>query len=406
MTVNETPAVEQTETGAVLGLSREEFGYDVPVIDQTVIVRPGQFSLEPTAIAGNFFWAILFAVVMGISSVMLKHLIALDEERVRRVLRRLPFQAVFTLFVIWLMHILVPDTFAQGTTAAATSSVLKIPVYALLFFLVVGTSNYIFNNLVGANIEKSGTRLWNETLPDRVWFIVILTLAYGVVGAHINPQFNLFPGQQLGIILIAVATIIFSLCFKDMVMYGLTKKRKMSGRFRANVGGFAIAVMCVVLDRSFALNPGYIYGVPLGLLITSQLFEEREGFFEFLSIVWVFAFTVIVWIIGAFLSPYPALFDFMNLLFVLLVEDAFFELLPLPYLTGGAIFSWKKLAWFAEFVVVTFFLFHTLFNPQGTVYNIAQSPPTLSAIVLLGCYAVGVLLLWAYVRWGQGKRSA
>lgn len=399
---------EETSTGWLdpAFFRRENFGYTVPVIDPAAIVRPAAFDLSNEAVAGNLLWAILIALVMGVSGVILGRLMASNESLVKRILGRLPLQAVITVLLLWLIQTLVPDASAQGFDLSSVS-LFQIPFYALAFFLVVGTSNYIFNNAINAEGDTFGQLVANRPflskfsnyayLSAKKWFIVLLIIGYGILGAHINPEFSLLPGRQLGIILIVALSIVLSACLKDVMLYLMSRFWDMPGRFRANIAGFAIALVCIVLSRTLNLSPGYIYGVPVGLLILSTLYREREGYFEFLSIVWVLLLATIVWVAGSFVGPYEVLTDILNLFFVILVEDAFFEMLPLPYLAGGSIFRWRKVAWAVQFVTVVFFLFHTLFNPQGTIMNLAQEPPAAATLMLLFCYAAGVFLLWAYI---------
>jgi len=406
--------LSQTASGQIVSLldpqnfRRERFGYGVPVIDPVAIIHPSRISLEPGAIAGNLFLAILIASVMALSGFMFRRLIASDEERVRKILQRLPFQLLLTLLIIWVVRLLVPAASAQGLETMS-ASLLRIPLYAFLFFLIVGTSNYLFNNMLNAEGDKlrviSGI-FSEDHLSGKKWFLPLLILGYGIVGAHINPSFSLLPGRELGILLITAVAIVFSVCVKDVILSFLARFWGMPVRFRANVSGFAIAVVCIALSRAFALSPGYIYGVPLILLIVSQLYKKREGFFEFFGILWILLLAGICWMLGSSFGSYEILTDLFNLLFVMLAEDAFFEMLPLPYLAGGVIYNWKKSLWFLQAVTVIFFLFHTLFNPQGTVLNLTQSPPAASALVLLFCYAVGVFLLWAFVVWGRKPSEA
>ncbi len=379
---------------------REDFGYSIPVIDPSIIVRIDRLNLTSEAITTHLLLALLVAFILGLCGVVLQRLVHLDEKFMKKFLSMLPFQAVITLLLIWIVHSIVPTAFAQDGQALFGIPTWLIPAYAGLFFLVVGSSNYLFNSILvteGERVEAKFSKL--APLRNHAWFILLVLLGYGIIGAHINPEFSLLPGEQLGIALVTITGLVFSVCIKDTALLFLAKKWKVSGRFRANIGGFAIAVVCILLTRAFALNPGYIYGLPIALLLSTTLVRQREGLFEFLGILWLLFLAAAMWLIGPSLAAYPVLFDLSNLLFVLLVEDAFFELLPLPYLAGGTIFHWKKWVWLVQFVTVLFFLFATLFNPQGTINSLLETPPTMVALTLLGCYAVGVFVLWGYMVW-------
>ncbi len=377
---------------------RAWLGYNTPVIDPSGIRFPATISRSPQTIGTNLLLAILIACAVCCTGIAFRHLKVAHPKRLSVILSRLPLQALLTVLLIWLIDLLIPQAFAQEGGVLHVASTLIIPLYAVVFFVVVGTSNYLFNNILNSDGQTALARFTgNARVYERAWFMLLLLLGYGIIGAHINPDFNLLPGRELGILLIAVVCIIVSACIKDTGLSILARTWKMPGRFRANVGGFAVAVVCVLLSRELQLNPGYLYGVPLVLLIASSLLKEREGFFEFLGILWIMLLAGVVWIVTPALSAYPVLFDLCCVLFVLLAEDAFFELLPLPYLAGGTIFQWNKALWFLQFVAVMFFLLHTLFNPQGTIVNLVESPPAAATFLLLGCYAIGVFLLWAYL---------
>lgn len=383
--------------------NRESFGYTEPIIDPDAIVRPSEFSLDPHAIAGNGILALLFALVVALSGVVLSRLLVSDEARVKQILGRLPFQLALTLLLFWLLDAFIPDVSAQGFAGATSVSLLKIPLFAFIFFLVVGGSNFLFNNILTTEGDRFNTFVLSR-FSGKSWFILVLVLVYGVIGAYINPEFRI-PEEQLGMAIIVILSIVLSACMKDVVLFLLARFWRLPSWFKANVSGLVVAAVCVIISRSFQLSPGYIYGIPVGVVIASTVYSKRESFFEFLGILWLLVLALIVWVLGSFLTNYPVPLDILNLLFVIMIEDAFLELLPLPYLAGGAIFRWRKLLWFLEFTLAAFLLFHTLFNPEGTIVNLEQSPPALSAVLLLGCYAAGVFLLWAYIVWGRKRAT-
>jgi len=397
-------SASSTGSGVVVAgtWDREAFGYTSPVI------RPPRFSLSTPAIFGNVSIALAFAVVIMLSGMIIQHLMRIDGVLVRQILRRLPAQFIVTLILFLLLRSFIPTASAQGFADPAAASFLQIPFFALLFFLVVGLSNVLFNNMLVAEgdtihgflLSKPWIRkLHREGISKRAWFILILSVLYGLIGGYVNPDFSILPGKEIGILFVTVFTIMVSVYLKDLMAFGISRKWRHPSWFQAHVGGLLIAVICILLTRVFGLDPGYIYGVPAGFLIAEGLSQRREGLMESLGLFWVVILACAVWFAGMALSGYEVPFDIFNLLFVILIEDAFLDMLPLPSLAGEAIFRWKKALWFLQFTLVSFLLFHTLFNPEGTISGLEQSPPALMAVVLLGCYAAGILLLWGYVAW-------
>lgn len=384
------------------------------MIDPASIAHLEEVSRSGDVIGTNILLSLLFTIVIGLSGLVFAFLSRLAPELLHRVLRRLPLQLVITLLLIWLWNVFVPAASAQGLTAASGVSLLSLPLYAFLFFLVIGVSNFIFNNIVTSEGDAIHEFIVSHPLLDRIigggkrlshekWLVLLLIFAYGIVGAYINPQFSLFPSHQVGIVLVTVIAIILSAYFKDFMRFLLARSWKCNAWFKANVGGLVVSVTCVLLSRHLGLSPGYIYGVPVGLFIVSALYTQHEGRFEFIGLLWLILLGIVVWLVTPFAAGYQVPTDILNLLFVLAVEHAFIELLPLPFLAGSTIFRWKKFLWAAEFLVITFLLFHTFINPKGTVYSLEQSPPTMTTLMLLACYAGGVFVLWAYIVWSKRK---
>ncbi len=389
--------------------NRECFWYRDPIIDPAAIVHPSEFTVG----WANVLLAVLTTIIVGLSGLLLASFGAADAKRVREILRRLPLQAFFALVLLWLIQGFIPTAAAQGTETLRMS-LYALYLYVGVFFVVVNMSNFIFNNIVTSDGDKIHQFVVSHPILDRFvsegrnlshekWLIVLLLIAYGVVGAHISPGFSLFPQEQIGIVFVTTAAIILSAYFKDFARFLLARAWKFPSWFKANVAGLFVAFICVALTRSLALSPGYIYGVPVGLFIVAAHYHQREGLFESLGLLWLMGVALILWMCSPLLAPYAVASDAINLFFVIAIEHAFIETFPLPYLAGGSIFRWKKVVWAAQFALIVFLLFQTLFNPKGTIVGLVQSPPAVATLSLLGAYVIGVLLLWVYIVWGRKK---
>lgn len=387
----------------------------MPVIDLSGIASPGEAFTSPILI--NLFLALLMTIVFAVSGIVMGRLTVTDAKRVQTLFDRLPLQVFLTLVILSILQFLIPDAHAQGFAGATSPSLLRIPLYAAVFFLVVGSSNYLFNNLVTSEGDRVHEWIVAHPLVRRMtgrtsgrlstegWLIIALFIAYGVIGAFINPQFHLIPSAQIGIALITTISVIVSGYLKDLVRFALARTWRFQAWFKANVAGLFIAVACIALSRSLALSPGYIYGAPIGLFIASSSYAKREGLFESLGMLGAMVIALLLWMLTPFTSSYQVLSDLCNLFFVIVAEHTFFEMLPLPYLAGGSIFRWRVLVWGIECVAILFLLLQTLFNPKGTMVGLAQSPPCVTTLLLLGCYTVGILLLWGWIVWGRKKRG-
>ncbi len=409
-------STSSSSSGAALGIfnpenfRRENFGYTIPIIDTENMAQPEDLPIPMPVVLSNLFYALLFTIVMALSGVILQYLYRTNEAELSRILRRLPFQAVLTALLVWVFRFFLPVASAQGVDWQSSVSMFHIPVLAFTFFMVIGASNYLFDNIISEKGTRANAVVGKAVFgkffqPDprevksQKWLVLLLIVVYGLAGAYINPSFSLIPAAQIGMTVITIAAVLISAYTKDSISYLMARLWKYSPLFRANVFGLFFAITCVLLGRAMELNPGYIYGLPISLFFIRLADEKQEGMLNFFGIAWMLLIATAMWFLAPQMKAYEVLHDFFNIVFVILIEGAFLEMLPLPYLTGGSVYQWKRFAWAGGFTMIVFLLFQTLFNPQSTIMHLAKSPPTLSALMILGCYAAGVFILWGYLMW-------
>lgn len=282
---------------------------------------------------------------------------------------------------------------------------------AILIFLIVGLACFLFNNVIeahGDQINKFTKKvpllnIFDEKNQNKYGFvkkliILLFLLIFAFVAAHINPDFNFFEQKNLGILIITLATIIIATYAKDIIRFVIARRNDWKAFFKPNVLGLFLAIGCVAISRNLEIPPGYLFGIPIGLFILSKQFEENEGKFEFSSLSWMLFMVLVAWFLIPFVSGYEMLSDLSNLLFVILLEGLFFELFPITYLPGGAIFKWSKISWAIMFGLVSFMLLHTLFNPNSTVTAIGENTPTKNTLIILGIFVGVCFAVWGIAR--------
>ncbi len=317
---------------------RENIGYQNPILDYNYISGPWEISRDPFVIGTNVFLAILIFLVVGLASFLFNNVIEAHGDEINKFTKRIPVLKLF-----------------QSENMHKKNIIKKIILFAML-------------------------------------------LIFGVVAAHISPDFNLLKQKNLGIIIVTVASIIIATYAKDMWRFVVAGRNGWVAFFKPNVLGLLLAIMCVVLSRNLEIPPGYLFGIPMGLFIFSKQFERNEGKFEFSALTWMFFMTIAVWFITPYTKEYEIIFDLFNLLYVILLEGLFFELFPITYLPGKAIYKWSKFAWGLIFITVSFLLLHTLFNPNSTLSAIKDSPPTKNTLMILG-----IFVLTSFFVWGMAK---
>ncbi|MFH1533555.1 MAG: hypothetical protein ABID64_01340 [Nitrospirota bacterium] len=317
---------------------REKFGYENPILDDAYIKSPSEISRDPEVIGSNILLAILIFLVVGIASFLFNNVIEVHGDEINKFTKKIPLLNLF---------------------------------------------------------EKSKLRKNSFT---RKIVLLILLILFGLVAAHITPEFSLFEQKNLGILIITVATVILATYAKDMMRFFLARKWNCPAFFKPNILGLFLAVICVVLSRNLAIPPGYLFGIPMGLFIFAEKFDRNEGKFEYYSLTWMFLMAIAVWFATPYTANYEVVHDLFNLLYIILLEGVFFELFPLTFLPGEAIFKWSKIAWASIFGAVSFLILHSLFNPNSTFSAINENPPTKNTLIILGIFVATSVVIWGIAK--------
>ncbi len=382
---------------------RDNFGYDMPFIDPEVLASPQTFSWG--AVPTNTLLAFLFVFVIGLSGLLLFS-VAPHAQTNASLSERLGTAALITILLIELFEMFVPHAFAQGIDTQATVSFLRLPSYAFLFFVVMGITDSFYGSL--RSMPISAFNRWvkrvigKEDLQRAAWFVLLLIILYGIISAYRKQEFSLLPTAQVGLIVVTILSIVIKTYSTDFFKLFVARRWKYPSWFEANVGGLIFAIVCVYITRKFELNPGFMYGLPVGLYLLLKD-PHRDPYLKSLTVWWELLVAAIFWFLAPFLQSYELLYDVAIAIPFIFIEGLFFDLLPIPTFSGGTIFKWKKLLWAIQFVIVTFVLFQFIFNPTESVGGIQESPPTMFMLIGLGCYIVGIVCLWVYVRMRKAK---
>ncbi len=307
------------------------------------------------------------------------------------------------------LHVFGPTEISLDAAVIATNLLL-----ALLFFIIVGTSNFVFNNIMeshGDDIHR-----WIHRIPlfkrvdgvyhswehwrrrRRVPVLLLILLLYAVIGAHINTSLDLIRGKNLGMLVITGLAILIGAYANDFWRWMVALRWKIPSVYKPHFMGLFLAIACVIISRTTDVSPGYLFGIPMGLFIVTKGVNRDMNVLEFIGLFGMLIFALIVWLLMPVLKPWQMLGDFDTLLYVILIEALFFLLLPLGYLPGAIVFKWKKWVWGLLFMFTVFMLFHTLFNPNSTLGTLLKNPPAINTILMLGMFAALSLGLWAWLQ--------
>jgi hypothetical protein len=238
-----------------------------------------------------------------------------------------------------------------------------------------------------------------------VLFTLLATLLYG----FLDPGFGLtlgslatFLGMLVGIVLV---TTVFAVPL-------LLLHRRIGDRPSLKVVpiSLGIGVACVLLSRLTGFQPGYVYGLLIGLAFARELSAAEEGRATAIGAVVMLVVAMLAWIaLGAL--PDGDAFGLvvartsLAALMVAGLEGVVFGLLPLRFLPGEPLYAWNRVLWATLLGVGAFAFFHILVNPASGYLSDTSATPLFTVVSLLVGFSLVSVAFWAWFRFRGGPSS-
>ena len=264
-----------------------------------------------------------------------------------------------------------------------------------------------------ANVPPGGTSaaaeradFWRSPLGILA-FIVLSALLYG----FLDPTFGLslaslatFAGLALGlfVVLIAYGT--------PLVLFA--RSRRIEFSIRALPATLLIGVLCVFISRFVNFQPGYLYGLIVGIFFITAVERTDEGRAEAISAASSLTVALVAWIALTFLrSATAGPDDLGNTLLsaatvtvvVAGLENAVFAMLPLRFLPGAAVYAWNRKVWIVILGLGLFGFVHVLLNPTAGYLADTTRTSFLTLVALLVLFGIASVLFWAYFRFRPSR---
>jgi predicted outer membrane repeat protein len=182
---------------------------------------------------------------------------------------------------------------------------------------------------------------------------------------------------------------------------GLVTRAYHRGRFgaaeaslHALPAGLAVAAGCVLVSRLTGFQPGYLYGVVVGLQFNRELKPHEKGHIVALTTLTTLVVAVAAWFAwvpinhvaerpGAFVGL-VLLDDLLAAVFVSGLVGSVFGLIPLQFLPGHTLKQWRRGAWAAVFAIALFGLIQVMIRPHGAHPHHVPMVVTIGLFVTFG----------------------
>jgi hypothetical protein len=234
--------------------------------------------------------------------------------------------------------------------------------------------------------------------PGVALFTLLAALLYG----FLDPGFGFdvgslatFLGMLLGIVLVTAAFAIPT----------VLAHRRLADRPSLKVVPLSllIGVVCVLLSRLTSFQPGYLYGLLIGLAFARELSQADEGRATAVGALLMLAVAFVSWI-GLGALPDGAGFGLvagrtaLAALMVAGLEGVVFGLLPMRFLPGESLYGWNRVVWAALLGIGAFAFFHILINPASGYLSDTSRTPLLTVLGLLIGFSIVSVAFWGWFR--------
>lgn len=237
--------------------------------------------------------------------------------------------------------------------------------------------------------------------------IAAAVLVAALISSFITPSLG-FDATSLATFLgFAIALIVILVSFE---LPGLIEHRRVSGelgRLKVLPWALILAAVFVLISRLGALQPGYLWGVVLGVVFLRPPSEKEEGREEAAGALWTFAIAVAAWLIlgwvrsavGANTSFLPRMAETaLAAIVVSGLEAVAIGLLPFRFMPGHAVYRWNRLAWALLCGASLFAFIHILVGPTSGYLSGLAAPAWLAALGIFAAFGVFTILFWGWFR--------
>lgn len=234
--------------------------------------------------------------------------------------------------------------------------------------------------------------------PGVVTFTLVTAAMYGLL----DPGFGFdlaslatYLGMLLGIVLVTAAFAIPAvLAHRHIGDAPVVKAVPVS---------LLVGVACVLVSRLTGFQPGYLYGLLIGLVFARELSLADEGLTTAIGATLMLIVAFAAWL-GLGILPDGDGFGLvvarttLAALMVAGLEGVVFGLLPMRFLPGQPLYEWSRVLWGLLLGIGAFAFFHILVNPASGYLSDTSRTPLLTVLGLLIGFSLVSVAFWAWFR--------
>lgn len=237
--------------------------------------------------------------------------------------------------------------------------------------------------------------------------VVLAVAVAALVSSFLSQQMGLSPdgvaiylGFLIGLTVVLVA----------FELPGILLHRSQTGEFgRLKVLPWVlvIAAVFVLVSRLASLQPGYLYGIVLGVFFMRAGDRTDEGREQAAGMMGTLLLAIGAWLLlgqvqgraidaGAFGNVVLA--TAASAVVVSGLEAVAFGMMPFTFMPGRAVYQWHRWVWAVLSVLGMFAFIHILIGPTSGYLSDLDPVAWMAALAVFGCFAAFTVGFWAWFR--------
>jgi hypothetical protein len=245
--------------------------------------------------------------------------------------------------------------------------------------------------------------------------LVAAVLLAAVISSFLSPNLGFDQASLATLLGFVIAVVVILIAFE---VPGLIEHRRTSGelgRLRVLPWALVLAALFVLISRLAALQPGYLWGVVLGVILLRPHSAADEGREAAAGALWTLAVSVAAWLAlgwvrtsagtdASFVST--MLQTALAAIVVSGLEAVAIGLLPFRFMPGVAVYRWNRFVWALLNGVSLFAFIHILIGPTSGYLSDLVAPAWMAALGIFAAFGIFTILFWAWFRFRPTREPA
>jgi hypothetical protein len=236
--------------------------------------------------------------------------------------------------------------------------------------------------------------------------VIVAVILVAFISAFVNPALA-FNAAGVAIyvgFLIAIGVVLITFELPGLLFH--RRQTGETGRLRVLPWAIVLAAVFVLISRLWTLQPGYLYGVVLGVVFLQAVGPRLEGREAAAGATFTLVVAVVSWLLLGWVREAVPVGDLGMIVLktalagivVAALEAVAFGLMPLRFMPGYAIYRWRRPVWAIIWLASLFAFIHILIGPNSGYLSELSIEALLVAgavFAIFGAISVG---FWAYFR--------